>query len=115
MRDKTLIVAVMLLALAFVCFISAPVTFAEDPWDVDGAGGTDTNDSDNDQGEDPPDTTDVLEPLELLPDPGGNPYWLDVVWWHLMRGFALGVSGVYGSANAHAAVVGASGGGSAAR
>ncbi|MEA3296349.1 MAG: hypothetical protein U9R56_00610 [candidate division Zixibacteria bacterium] len=35
MKNSTLIAAVMLLSLVFVCFISAPVFSAEDPWDVD--------------------------------------------------------------------------------
>lgn len=114
MRDKTVIVAVMLLLFALVCFICAPVTFAEDPWDVDGTGGHPSNNDDHQPGGKPPDTTNVSEPFDLIPDPGAGPDWFDVLWWHLMRGFAIGVSGICG-ADASVIASSASAGGSAAR
>ena len=43
MKGSRLIVAILLLSLALVCFISAPVFSGDDPWDVDG-------DSDNGSG-----------------------------------------------------------------
>jgi hypothetical protein len=36
MKGSRLIVAILLLSLALVCFISAPVFSGDDPWDVDG-------------------------------------------------------------------------------
>ena len=39
MRGSKLFIAIMLLSLIFVCFISAPVFSVEDPWDVDGNDG----------------------------------------------------------------------------
>ena len=113
MRDKTLLVAVMLLSLAFVCFVSAPVTLAEDPWDVDGNGGGSDHSNDEDP---PPDSNSIFEPFEhIAPDPGDNPDWLDILLWQLTHGFAISLTGTTGGANAHAAAAGTAGGGSAAR
>ncbi len=39
MKGTRLIAAILLLSLALVCFISAPVFSGDDPWDVDGSSG----------------------------------------------------------------------------
>lgn len=74
MRRSRLSVALVLLSLAFVCFISAPVLSVEDPWDVDGGGQGDTS---GDSGASP-DTTGVSDdPIFRNSDDGGfNPGWL---------------------------------------
>jgi hypothetical protein len=47
MKGPKLLAAIMLLSLALVCFISAPVFSGDDPWDVDGdAGGGSGSDGD---------------------------------------------------------------------
>ena len=74
MKGSRLIAAIMLLSLALVCFISAPVFSGDDPWDVDGDGGGGSG-SDGDSILPPPGDTLVFEGTHSIGDDLG-PDWL---------------------------------------
>lgn len=94
MKGTKLMTAMLLLSVAFVCFISAPVMSVEDPWDVDGGsdgGGGGFGGAGDDQ-----DT--IVDPDGILQrtNPGGEPDgggdWL----WYFGTDLFFGiVSGVY--------------------
>ncbi|MDH3891390.1 MAG: hypothetical protein OEV49_09930 [candidate division Zixibacteria bacterium] len=76
MKGSRLIAAIMLLSLALVCFISAPVLSVEDPWDVDDTGGGDDgNGSDGDSIVPPPGDSLNFEGTTSIGD-GFGPDWL---------------------------------------
>lgn len=81
MRRNGLMATMLVLSLAFVCLIAAPILAVEDPWDVDtgsnGHGGIG-------DGGDPPDTTDVviIDIADRFGSAGdGSGDWVkDLVW-----------------------------------
>ncbi len=71
MKRPRTIAAILLLSIAFVCFISAPVlSGGGDPWDVDGDAPDDGSGSDD--GGDDPFTDEESDQI----DGGYNPDWL---------------------------------------
>ena len=74
MKSSRLIVAIMLLSLTLVCFISAPVFSGDDPWDVDGDMGGGSG-SDGDSIELPPGDSLIIQDDHSIGG-GFGPDWL---------------------------------------
>lgn len=75
MKGSRLLAAIMLLSLALVCFISAPVFSGDDPWDVDGDNSGGGGGSDGDTIAPPPGDSLTFEETTAI---GGDfgPDWL---------------------------------------
>ena len=74
MKGSRLIAVILLLSLALVCFISAPVFSGDDPWDVDNDGGGGSG-SDGDSVVPPPGDSQLFEGTTSIGDDFG-PDWL---------------------------------------
>ena len=90
MKRPRTIAAILLLSIAFVCFISAPVlSGGGDPWDVDGDAPDDGSGSDDGDGGVDPFTDEETDQI----DDGYNPDWLSGLafgWTYQFITYVLG-------------------------